>query len=594
MTGERPPIDASGIEHQDTGRTHGLLRLLAWGAGLYCVCIAGLLLFFSVQEGTDRWLENTELKQLRAELAKNPENQRIKERIRRKDQNLRRRFWVYRRRRAVGGWLLLAGGVVWLAAQVGLRGIEPEPNPSLPPPPEERTALRKRERRWLMWSSGGMAAVLGAAALIGAALAWTRHFRAIGRPGQMKSAFGTPEWFSAWPQFRGPFGSGLAGDGPWPLDWDVAAGRNVAWTTDLPADAPGNSSPIVWGNRIFLTGANQSQEVVMCFSSEDGRLLWRSPVTVSRRDPAAFKHLEVMESTGFAAPTPVTDGRYVVATFVTADIAAFDLNGKQIWGWNAGLPDSAYGLASSLILYQDRVIWQLDQGQDAEDGKSALYAIDIATGRVVWRTPRPVPNSWATPTVVPVADRMQIIACGNPWLIAYDAESGQEVWRARVLDGDVAPSPTWYDTVVCVTQSGAQAAGVRCNGRGDVTDTHVVWTSDEGLPDTASPVTDGKVFVQAGTDGLVTCLDARTGKLLWEHEYPCGFEASPIIAGGRIYLWGDDGTAVILEAGPTFRRIALMKMGEPVRATPAFVGGRIYVRGRNRLFCIDAGAGAAD
>jgi len=262
-----------------------------------------------------------------------------------------------------------------------------------------------------------------------------------------------------------------------------------------------------------------------------------------------------------------------------------------LWAWNPGLPDSAYGLASSLTICKDRVLWQLDQGSEAKEGKSSLYAIDGITGKVAWRTPRPVPNSWSTPIVVHTDAGVRIITCGSPFVIAYAAEDGHEVWRAKVLDGDVAPMPVFAAGRVYVTQAGAQAACIRTGGRGDVTKTHVLWTSYDGLSDTPSPVTDGKFLVAPSSDGALSCLDAATGNLLWDHMFDCSFQASPVKDGKKIYLFGDDGHVFIVEFGAKFTLYRTLKLGDPLRATPAFVDGRIYVRTEKHLLCIGSAQG---
>ncbi len=572
-------------------------RALAIGAPLFCVGIAVLLLFFTFREGDDRWLESSDIADLRAQLDIDPGNKAVKEKLRRLDQRLRQEFFLQRRRRRIGGWLLLAGATVALWGIHWNNALQPEKLPNLPPPPEEQAHAAVRRRSLEVRVLTGMAAIfvlLGVAAGlagISARLAGDRHARKAGPTSgggerrSPRSLYGAKAWRSNWPQFRGPTGMGLATGSTWPTDWDVPTARNVAWKVPLPAP-PGNSSPLVWGSQVFLTGADREKEVLHCFSSADGTLIRATEIRVKRSNPAAFHKLEVMEETGYAASTPATDGHRVFVTFATADIAAVDFEGRQIWSWNPGVPDSAYGLASSLAIYGDLVLWQLDQGSEAEEGKSRIFALDGRTGKPIWQVPRPVPNSWTTPVVVPTGAGAQIVAAGSPFVIAYAPDDGHEIWRAALLSGDVAPSPVAAGNRVFVTAAGAVAAAVRTDGRGDVTETHVLWKAYDGLPDTASPLTDGRFFLQAGSDGEVSCYDAQNGKLLWDEVFDCGFQASPILAGGLVYLFGDDGTVFLFPLAPKFALTAKLSLGEPVRATPAFAAGRIFVRGEKNLICI--------
>jgi len=570
-------------------------RALAVGGPVFCLGVATLLLFFTLREGNDRWLESTDLTSLRTQLENDPENLAIKEKLHRLDQQLRQEFFLQRRRRRIGGWLLLAGAVVALWGIHWNSALQPEKLPSLPPPPEEQARAIARRRSLETRVLNGVAAVMvllgvaaGLAGLLSTFLTGPQH-AATAKTGPPRSLYGSEAWRGNWPQFRGPTGMGLAAGSGWPTEWDVPSGRNVAWKVPLPGPT-GNSSPLVWGKRVFLTAASRENEYLHCISTTDGALIRTTEIHVRRSNPTAFDKLEVMEETGYAAPTPATDGHRVFVTFATADIAAVDFDGNQIWAWNPGPPDSAYGLASSLMIYGDLVLWQLDQGSEADEGKSRLFAFDGRTGVPAWQAPRPVVNSWTTPVVVPTRSSFQIVTSGSPFVIAYDPADGHEIWRAELLGGDIAPSPVASGNTVFVTAAGAVAAAIRTDGRGDVTKTHVLWKGYDGLPDTASPLTDGRYFLQAGSDGEVSCYDAQSGKLLWDEVFDCGFQASPVLAGELVYLFGDDGTVFLFPLEAKFTLTAKLSVGEPVRATPAFKGGRIYVRGEKNLICIGTDA----
>ncbi len=371
--------------------------------------------------------------------------------------------------------------------------------------------------------------------------------------------------------------------GDWPVKWDAETGENILWKTAVPL--PGNSSPVLWGNRLFLTGADADRQEVMCFERGSGKLLWRTAVAAPRGEVKP-DDIKVLPETGYASPTPATDGERVYATYASSDVAAVDFDGKVVWSRNLGKPESTYGRASSLLVYKDKVIVQFDRGAEPADGLSALLALDAKTGKTVWSTPRPVRSCWCTPILVPAGERVEIVANGSPWIMAYDPETGRELWRCAGMADDVACSPTFAAGLVFVTNENAKVLAIRPGGAGDVTQTNVAWSADDGMPDAASPVADDRFFLQATTGGRVTCYGAGSGKLLWERLLGCAFSASPTLAGNRAYLPGGDGKVYILDLGDKPAVAAACNLGEPLLATPAFGDGCIYFRGETSLFCV--------
>lgn len=384
-----------------------------------------------------------------------------------------------------------------------------------------------------------------------------------------------------WPVFRGPGGSGVA-RGDYPTSWDGAKGVNILWKTPVPL--PGENSPVVWGDAVFLSGADEHQREVYCFDVDTGKLRWKQPVTdLSCADKSP---LEVMEDTGYAAPTMATDGRHVAVMFANGDLACFDFSGKRLWAKNMGKPDNMYGHATSLTVHGNRLILQFDQGMSAEDGKSQLIALDMANGRQVWRTRRDVPASWSTPIVIKASAREEIITCANPWVIAYNPQNGRELWRAEVLGGDVAPSPIFAGGLVFAVNTGANLAAVKPGGSGNVTESHVAWLYPDDLPDIASPLSNGELVFIVYTYGTISCLEAKTGKLVWTETVEHDFKSSPTLVGDRIYLMDTQGVMHILSAGRAYKELGKAALGEPSNCSPAFVNGRIYIRGKHNLYCI--------
>jgi outer membrane protein assembly factor BamB len=274
--------------------------------------------------------------------------------------------------------------------------------------------------------------------------------------------------------------------------------------------------------------------------------------------------------------------------FASGDLAAFDLDGTELWSRDFGIPGNPYGHASSLATYQDLLIIQLDQGS-GRDGQSRLFALRGATGETVWQAARAVPASWSTPIVVAYEGQPRIITCADPWVIAYAADDGREIWRVKCLEGDVGPSPVYADGVVYVANDSAVAAAIRDGGDGDVTQSHLLWSAEFGMPDICSPlVTDRHLLLIASHGGLV-CYDRETGgeEPLWEEDLGAMLLASPSLVGDRVHLICEDGTGRVVKPSETgVEQIAANDLGEPCFTSPAFQSGRIYLRGEKHLFCL--------
>ncbi len=386
-----------------------------------------------------------------------------------------------------------------------------------------------------------------------------------------------PEEYNAnWPRFRGPGGNGVCVKSDAPLTCDIKDGKNIIWTADVPL--AGFSSPVTWGGRVFLSGADKGTRGVMCYDLPSGKILWQSSVTNTTRD-------EAPDQSGMASSTVATDGLRVYAMFANGDLAAFDFEGKVIWSKNLGVPKNPYGHACSLLTWQDRVIVQFDQGE-ADEKLSKLCAFDGATGTVVWEKPREVGASWATPISIDVSDKPQIITLGVPWVISYSPGDGQEIWRAECLDGEVTPSPVFAGGTLFVIHPSSKLQTIRPDGSGDVTKTHLDWSAEDGIPDITSPVSNGGLVFLIDTGGVLTCYDAKNGKKQWTHDFEEAVNASPSIVGDHLYLITKKGTLIVVETARDFKEIARSTLSEQVLASPAFAQNKILVRGMKHLICI--------
>ncbi len=389
-----------------------------------------------------------------------------------------------------------------------------------------------------------------------------------------------------WPVFLGPTRARVT-KGDYATSWDAEKEQGIAWKTAL--DMPGKNSPIVWEGRVFLSGADEAERWVYCYDAETGEKLWEQQVSIELS--ASDEPPEVMDDTGYAAPTMATNGERVFAIFANGDVAAFDMDGKPVWSKALGTPDSMYGYASSLAVHGELVIIQLDQGSDPEDGLSELLALNATDGKKVWSTERPVPNSWSSPIVVNTGERDEILTCADPYVISYDPGTGKELWRTECLGGDVAPVPAFAGGLVFVAMDGAGLFAIRPPKPGEGTEGKIEWSADDGLPDTTSPAVNESFVFLADSFGLLTCYSAKAGEKLWEHDFEKQFTSSPVIAGDLVYITDTEGSTYIFKASETFESVATCKVADDVHATPAFVGGNIYVRGETQLYCV---AGSAE
>jgi outer membrane protein assembly factor BamB len=382
-----------------------------------------------------------------------------------------------------------------------------------------------------------------------------------------------------WPRWRGPSGQGLGSGNGYPDTWSPT--QNVVWKTPVPGS--GNSSPIVWGDRIFLTTAydNGRRLSVVAFNRANGQRLWEA---FAPEGKAGYgNHYK----NGYASATPATDGQRVYASFGARGLLAVDLAGKVVWHHDLGRMDAYHGTAGSPLLYKDRLILYQDQFND-----SFIAAFDTRTGRELWRTRRDAQVGWGTPIAVRVGDHDEIIV-NSQWTVrAYNPETGAELWNCRGTTDEVIPTPVvGYGMVFCSSGRAGPTIAIRPGGKGDVTKTHVAWTSPRGSPFVPSPILYGEhLYMVNDMASIVTCLDAMTGKVLWQSRLGVaqreGFSASPVAVDGKVFFTNDEGETFVLKAGPTFELLRVNKLDEGTLATPALVGGRWYIRTDRNLWAI--------
>lgn len=416
---------------------------------------------------------------------------------------------------------------------------------------------------------------------------------------------------SNWPQWRGPDGQGVSMETGLPTEWSDA--KNVKWKTAIAGR--GHSSPIVWGKKIFLTTALDGETIpgrpagvthkmsdgsefvhpdavganlkhtfkVICLDRDTGKILWErvayeGPVQDSRHKKASF-----------ASSTPATDGKYVFAFFGSEGLYAYDFNGKQLWKQNLGtLGTASVGYGVSPILHGNLVIMQCDDS----GMHSFIAAFDKKTGKEIWRAARKVDITWSTPVLVQAGNRTELVTSAAEAIIAYDPATGKELWRHKGLESNAVPTPVVSKDLVVLTSGSPSkiALAIKAGGSGDVTgSSQLVWSYNKGTAYVPSPILYGD-YVYLMTDrGLLTCLDAKTGKMEYEGARvpkPTTFMASPVAYEGKILLTSEDGETFILKAGPKYEILRSNSLGEPVYASPAIANGNLFIRGEQHLFAI--------
>jgi outer membrane protein assembly factor BamB len=521
------------------------------------------------------WRENR-LAAMKLRVQKEPTNQELVSQVRQLDLKIRRdRIWRLDFAHKATHMLLGSVVVMIVAGAIASKMKRELPRPQhLPDMGEMQMKEAKRARLAVV----GAMAVLTVGGLLIAMSGWVRFAQAE----DAGLAFASVEEMrQQWPRFRGPGGAGTSAYTNIPAQWNGKTGEGILWKSKVPL--LGRNSPVVWKDRVFLTGGDPNNRQVYCFDAAKGQLLWTGdvPTVPLPKD----KELNVMEDTGYAPSTVATDGRRVYAIFPTGDVAGFDFQGRRLWHKNLGLPDNSYGYASSLETYEKLVLIQYDQG-DGTEGKSRIIALDGQSGKTAWEAKRGTPNSWTTPIVVDVAGQPQLITVAKPLIIAYNPANGAELWRAECVGGDVAPSPIYAGGLVMAIEPYSQVVAVKPTGRGDVTKTHVVWHMEDSGPDICSPVSDGKYVYTLESGGLLLCCNVEDGKKVYEKDLKEECRASPSIVGDKLYLLDMKGIMHIAQIGPEYKEIATCELGEECFASPAFADGRMYLRGAESLYCI--------
>jgi outer membrane protein assembly factor BamB len=384
-----------------------------------------------------------------------------------------------------------------------------------------------------------------------------------------------------WPRWRGPQGTGHTAEANLPLKWDANA---IVWKT--PLKGSGQSSPIIWGDRIFLTSALDSgaERLVFCVDRKNGKMLWEKSVWKGTPEKSHTMN-------GWATACCAVDADRVVAFFGKGGLHCLDHDGKVIWSRNLGEFPGIWGTAASPVIFEDLVIQNCDAA-----GEGLLLAVDKTTGKDKWRTKRAAPDrgGWTTPVLVKTGNTQELVVNGERAVTGYDPKTGKELWTCKSFSGRGDPTVLPGDGVVYVVngQPGDFYA-VKTGGRSDVTKTHMAWhTPRKTGRDQPSPILVGKFLIVSSMEGIATCYDATNGKVLWSERLKGKFSSSPIEAGGKVYFQNEAGDTSVLELGGEYNLLTtntLSGSGEVFRASLTPCAGQIFSRSDKTLYCIGAG-----
>jgi outer membrane protein assembly factor BamB len=560
------------------------LKSVSQISGIFTLTIAIIMVFSFIQLKSINPLDNPALVSVKEQYDRDPENLKNAEQVRAMDLMARRAYFSSRRQVETGSYLLVAGALIFIFCQRLIAGSE-KLMPDIPLSSPDQNLRGTRYRKYLLGSATFLTLTAVALSFVlrgslpdlnsntGSGSDNTkvnsRNTRLL--PDDFKVKKFSPDKVN-FPFFRGEDSRGIAGDSEFPIEWNGESGKNIKWKYAVPKR--GKSSPAIWGDKLFITGADGTNCEVYCIDKNSGELLWTSPATGIPGEPDVLPKMD--KDAGLAVSTVAVNGKVICAIFSNGNLVCFDHDGKKKWATNLGTPENVYGYSSSLIIYKDILIVQFDS-----DSKLSIMGFDAESGEMKWETIRTGHPVWSSPVISEFSGVPQVILNGNPEVYAYNPENGQLLWAVECMSGDVAPSVAVNSVMVYAVTDYAKLAAIRPG-----TGAAIVWEDNTFTPEVSSPVaTDEFLFVATGY-GDVACYNAQKGDTLWTHYFMDQFYASPVVAGDKVYLLDRSGKMNIFRASAKFEMVGECILGEPADCTPAFSEKNIYIRGKNNLYCI--------
>jgi len=556
-----------------TAKDINILKVISQVAGGFSLVVALTMIFSLVQLYTIKPLDSPALAAVKEQYDRDPANAAKAEQVRAMDLMARKAYFSSRWQVETGSYLLLAGAVIFIFCQRLIAGSE-KIKPEQPGPKPEITSQSIQIRKYLLAAASFISvAAIAASFILRSNLPDLSDKSASSNgKGQGGSTSAPRPDKTNYPFFRGQDSRGIAGGSGYPEEWDGSAGKNIGWMIQLPK--AGKSSPVIWDDRIFVTGGEGNQCEVYCIDKNSGAIIWTGSGSSITGEPAELPKMD--REGGLAVSTAATNGEVVCAIFANGNIVCFDFKGKQKWAKNIGAPQSSYGYSSSLLIYDNLLLVQYDSNV-----KVALMGFDLETGDLKWETPRRGRTVWSSPVLAYFGGTPQVVLNGNPAVSSFDAVSGKELWAVECMSGDVAPSVAVNSTMTFAVTDYAKLTAIKSG-----TGASIAWEDNAFTPDVSSPVAnDDYLFVSTG-NGDVACYNAQKGDTLWTHYFSDQFYASPIIADDKVYLLDRSGVMHIVEAGPAFKLVSEAPLGETADCTPAFSDKKIYIRGNKNLYCI--------
>jgi outer membrane protein assembly factor BamB len=603
-----------------------LAHRVALISGIFCGLVALLLILNFWHMKQHEPLESKTIEILMNRLAAEPNNEELKEEIRSFDLLARKAYFTSRWQVRTGTWLLLFGGILMAASlkvYTDLRARIEEPEKVT----EELLRARANSQYWLL-VAGGL--ILGFSLVAGwLSNDYLTEYQAIGvaeetaqpqdgvevievfptiqpadsaagdsalvqedaampvtetegapaatapartTAAQASTRFNPEDFKTNQANFRGYMGHGISYHKNIPVNWNGSTGQNIKWKVAFSRH--GYNTPVIWGDKLFISGADEAARIVACYNRNTGQLLWEKEVTGIQGSPSTMPR--VTDDTGLAAPTMAVDGNRVYAIFATGDVIAFDLEGNKVWGRNLGVPNNHYGHASSLMVWGNKLIVQYDTST-----RGRMLALNTASGEILWDVERPVHVTWSSPILIEVDGKIQVVTTADPYVSGHDLETGAEVWKTEALMGEVGASAAYGEGLVFATNEYARLVAIDPKAPGSF-----VWENDEYLSEASSPVIYNGLLFTATSYGVLVCYDAKTGEKVWEKEYGDGFYSSPMVAEGNLYIIDLAGVTHIVKADRTGTVVGDPELGEGGFAVPVFGDGVVYLRGDQHLYCI--------
>jgi outer membrane protein assembly factor BamB len=554
-----------------------IFKGISLAAGVFTLVIAITMIFSLVQLKKINPLDNPALLSVKEQFDKDPANVEKAEQVRSMDLMARKAYFSSRWQVETGSYLMLAGAIFFVVFQRLIAGNE-KPARSLLSDKPDIIVERKRGRRYLIIAAGLVTVIAIVSSII-----MRSELPATGKSSTGSETSKTSETSVIpedivlpgdinYPFFRGEGSRGIAGGTGFPTEWNGSESKNIKWKIAVPK--PGKSSPVIWGDKLFLTGADGSKFEIYCIDKNSGKILWTgsgsdfpgSSIVVPESDNEA----------GMAVPTPALNVKVVCAIFGNGNLVCYDHDGKLKWAKNVGVPQSTYGYSASLVIYDKLLLVQYDS-QD----KITLSGYDLNTGEQKWQTPRNGRPVNSSPVLATFGGEPQLMINGNPNVSSYNPVNGKELWSLPGVSGDVVPALAVNSKMVYTVTDYYKLIALKPGKDGAK-----VWDDNTYTPDVSSPVANNTyLFVTTGY-GDVACYNSETGDTLWTHYFDNPFYASPIICDEKVWMLDRTGIMHIVEASGKLRIISNSPLGENADCTPAFSEKKIYIRGKVNLYCI--------